>query len=100
MKRPRPSLVSVIVPTFDAIATIGHQLDALAAHFADGASYPGWVEVSWSKPTGVGLEAIIEELKALKLTIRNVPQESDAAGSACFFTGEDAVERILIGRAY
>ncbi len=73
---------------------------ALAAHFADGASYPGWVEVSWSKQTGAGLEAIIEELKTLKLTMRNVPQDSDAAGSACFFTGEDAVERILIGRAY
>lgn len=74
--------------------------DALAAHFADGGSYPGWVEVSWSKPTGAGLQAIIEELKALKLTMRNVPQGSDAAGSQCFFTGEDAVERILIGRAY
>lgn len=37
MKRPRPSLVSVIVPTFDAIATIGHQLDALAAQDYDGA---------------------------------------------------------------
>ncbi|TXC69137.1 proline--tRNA ligase [Sphingorhabdus soli] len=73
---------------------------ALAAHFADAAAYPGWVEVSWSKPTGAGLEAIIEELKALKLTMRNVPQGSDAAGSTCFFTGEAAVERILIGRAY
>jgi prolyl-tRNA synthetase len=39
-------------------------------------------------------------LKALKLTIRNTPLDAAAADGACVFTGEPAVERILIGRSY
>jgi len=62
--------------------------------------YPGWVEVQWCKPTGDELEAITEELKEQKLTMRNVPMDAAAADGTCFFTGAPAVERILIGRSY
>jgi prolyl-tRNA synthetase len=75
-------------------------MDQVAAHFADSQTYPGWVEVQWSKPTGAALEAVTEQLKALKLTIRNVPRGSAAADGACIFTGAPAVERILVARAY
>ena len=61
---------------------------------------PGWVEVQWSKPTGSALDAIVERVKADKLTMRNVPLDATPATGTCLFTGEPAVERILIGRAY
>ena len=76
------------------------------AHFAEARKNPGWVDVRWSKPTGEGLDAVVERLKALKLTIRNAPLgqthqgEGSADAGACVFTGEPAVERILVGRAY
>jgi len=72
----------------------------VAAHFENGGKYPGWVEVEWSKPTGDVLEKVVEKLKALKLTIRNVPRGGDAASGTCIFTGVPATERILIARAY
>jgi hypothetical protein len=72
----------------------------VADHFDKGGKYPGWVEVEWAKPTGAALDAVVEKLKALKLTIRNVPRGGDAATGACIFTGEPAVERILVARAY
>ena len=61
---------------------------------------PGWVEVQWSKPTGGALEKVVEQLKALKLTIRNVPIGSAPPDGACIFTGEPAIERVLVARAY
>jgi prolyl-tRNA synthetase len=61
---------------------------------------PGWVEVNWSKPTGAELDKVVERLKALKLTFRNVPKDAAAAEGACIFTGAPAVERILVARAY
>ena len=74
---------------------------AVETHFAEGVRNPGWVDVAWSRPTGAALDAIVERLKALKLTIRNAPmgQSRDASG-ACIFTGEAAVERVLVGRSY
>ncbi|MFV0643486.1 MAG: proline--tRNA ligase [Sphingomonadaceae bacterium] len=72
----------------------------LKAHFNADARYPGWAEVQWSKPTGAALEAVVNQLKELKLTIRNVPIESGPANGKCLFTGEPAVERITIARAY
>ncbi|MBV7260008.1 proline--tRNA ligase [Erythrobacter crassostreae] len=62
--------------------------------------YPGWIEVQWSKPSGAVLEKVVEQLKEEKLTIRNVPRDGDDADGTCIFTGEPAVERILIARAY
>jgi prolyl-tRNA synthetase len=73
---------------------------AVVDHFENGGKYPGWVEVEWSKPTGAALDAVVEKLKAVKLTIRNVPRGSEPATGACIFTGAPAVERILIARAY
>jgi prolyl-tRNA synthetase len=73
---------------------------AVEAHFAEGVKNPGWVEVSWSKPTGAALDAVVERLKALKLTIRNAPSDAGAAEGVCVFTGEPAVERVLLARAY
>jgi prolyl-tRNA synthetase len=68
--------------------------------FAESVKNPGWVEVQWSKPTGAALEAVGERLKALKLTIRNAPMDAAAVDGACLFTGEPAVERVLVGRSY
>ncbi len=68
--------------------------------FRKGGKYPGWVEVQWSKPSGAALENVVERLKDEKLTFRNVPRDAEAAGGVCVFTGEPAVERILVARAY
>ncbi len=72
----------------------------LEAFFAADQRYPGWVEVMWSKPSGAALEAVVAKLKTLKLTIRNTPMGGDAASGTCLFTGEPAVERIFVARAY
>ena len=69
-------------------------------HFAAGEKFPGWVEVQWSKPTGAELDKVVERLKALKLTIRNVPLGSPTVDGACIFTGAPATERILLAKAY
>ena len=81
--------------------------DALAEYFGpaseddDAASaFKGWVRVAWSRPDGEGLEAVETRLKALKLTLRNVPMDQPAALAPCIFTGEPGVEEILIARAY
>jgi prolyl-tRNA synthetase len=70
------------------------------AMFAD-ADRPGWADVRWSKPTGAALDKVVERLKALKLTIRNAPiGQSGEDHGPCIFTGDPAVERVLIGRSY
>ena len=84
-------------PTGPQFAT---PLEALAEHFAEGNRYPGWVECGWSRPTGAALEAVVETLKAMKLTIRNTPLGAAVPGGACVFTGEAAVETIYVARAY
>ena len=75
-------------------------LDEVAAFYDGSRKFPGWIEVQWSKPTGAVLEKVVETLKEHKLTIRNVPRDAAPADDKCIFTGEAAVERILIGRAY
>ena len=72
----------------------------IEATFAEDKVNPGWADVRWSKPTGAALDAVGERLKALKLTIRNAPVDQGDVDGACIFTGEPAVERVLIGRAY
>ncbi|MBN8829268.1 MAG: proline--tRNA ligase [Sphingomonadales bacterium] len=61
---------------------------------------PGWVEVEWAKPTGAALDAVEEWLKGEKLTLRNTPLDAAPATGTCVFTGEKAVERVIVGRAY
>lgn len=68
--------------------------------FDEGNRYPGWVEVNWARPTGAELDSVVERLKGLKLTMRNVPSGAAPAEGACLFTGKPAVERILVARAY
>jgi len=74
--------------------------DGLVAFFEKGGKVPGWLEVNWSKPSGAELDAVGEKIKALKLTLRNVPLDAAAASGACIFTGKPAVERVLVGRSY
>lgn len=71
---------------------------ALKGYFAK--ERPGWIEVQWSRPTGAALEKIADMLKGEKLTLRNVPLDAAPADGACIFSGEKAVERVLVGRAY
>lgn len=75
-------------------------LAALTAFFSEDQRYPGWVEVNWSRPTGAELDAVVAQLKALKLTIRNTPLRGEPAEGTCPFTGKPAVERIYVARAY
>ena len=74
--------------------------DELSEFFAESKRYPGWAEVQWSRPSGKDLDQVIERLKSLKLTFRNVPIDAPAADGTCLFTGQPAVERILVARAY
>ena len=79
---------------------IARDVTDLATHYKADDKVVGWVEVQWSRPTGAGLTKVVDQLKALKLTMRNVPMDAAAADGLCLFTGEKAVERILIGRTY
>ncbi len=82
-------------------ANIRRDVTDLVAHFAgDETGFAGWVEVQWAKPSGAALNKIVDQLKALKLTMRNSPLNAAPADGPCFFTSEPAVERILIGRTY
>ncbi|MFM9937779.1 MAG: aminoacyl--tRNA ligase-related protein, partial [Novosphingobium sp.] len=84
-------------------AQIVRDIDSLAgleAYFAEDKAFPGWVELGWSRPTGAALDKVVEQLKALKLTIRNTPMDAATASGTCLFTGEPVVERILVARAY
>jgi prolyl-tRNA synthetase len=73
----------------------------LEAHFTGGEDdVVGWVSCGWSRPTGAALEDVVKRLKALKLTARNTPVDGVPPTGACVFTGDAAVETILIGRTY
>lgn len=64
-------------------------------------NHVGWAEVNWSKPSGDILNKVIERLKAMKLTIRNAPiNQVRDPHALCIFTGELAIEQVLIGRSY
>ncbi|NJS13723.1 MAG: proline--tRNA ligase [Sphingopyxis sp.] len=81
-------------------SNIARNVVDIAAHFGNDDKFIGWAEVQWSRPTGPALDKVVEQLKALKLTMRNVPVDAAPADGTCIFTGEPAVERILVGRAY
>jgi prolyl-tRNA synthetase len=71
------------------------------AYFAgDENSVKGWSIVDWSRPTGAALADVVGRLKALKLTMRNTPLHGEGPSGPCVFTGDAAVEKILIGRTY
>ncbi|MCB2063558.1 MAG: proline--tRNA ligase [Novosphingobium sp.] len=75
-------------------------LEVLRAFYSDDARYPGWVETQWCRPSGAELDQVVETLKSMKLTLRNVPMDSEPANGECLFTGKPAVERIYVARAY
>ena len=80
---------------------IARDVNDLAAHFKGSEDkFVGWVEVQWARPTGAVLDGIVKQLKALKITMRNTPMGDVPVEGLCFFTGEKAVERVLIGRTY
>ena len=67
----------------------------------EAAEFKGWVKASWARPAGAALEAVEQRLKQLKLSIRNAPLgQSTSNLGKCIFTGEKAVQEILIARAY
>jgi prolyl-tRNA synthetase len=67
----------------------------------DTAEFRGWLRVPWSQPSGAALDRVDERLKKLKLTIRNAPLgQSEAPLGKCIFTGEPAVQEILVAHAY
>ena len=80
--------------------------DDLASYFGpaaaddEGGAFKGWAKVAWSRPEGAQLDAIADRLKALKLTIRNTPQNGVPPSGTCLFTGDAAKEFVLIARAY
>lgn len=66
----------------------------------DEGEFKGWARVSWSRPSGRELERAGDQLKALKLTIRNAPLQQPSRFGPCIFSGAPGVEQILIARAY
>ncbi len=81
--------------TFEAIAEYFG-----AASEDDNSGFKGWVRAPWARPDGAELEQIDARLKGLKLSLRNVPQGQTRPAGRCVFTGREAVEDILIARAY
>ena len=74
---------------------------AVEAYFAGSEdAVKGWARVAWSRPSGAVLEDVVKRLKGLKLTMRNTPLGGGVPEGACVFTGDPAVETILIGRTY
>ncbi len=61
-------------------ANIARDITDLKAHFAGDDKFVGWAEVQWSRPTGAVLDGIVEQLKALKLTMRNTPLDAAPSG--------------------
>jgi prolyl-tRNA synthetase len=79
----------------------------LAAHFGPAAededaneAFKGWVRCAWARPTGEALDAVEQQLKSLRLTIRNAPLAQPKTLGPCIFTGQPGVEEILVARAY
>ncbi len=85
----------------DAAISVVSSWAELEAHFKGGEDdVQGWVSTAWSRPTGAALDDVVKRLKALKLTVRNTPMGDIAPTGKCLFTGDAAVERILVGRTY
>ncbi len=82
-------------------SNIARDVTDLSAHFKGSEDkVVGWAEVQWARPSGAALDKIVKQMKDLKLTMRNAPMDAAPADGLCFFTGEKAVERVLVGRTY
>jgi len=104
-----PALLAEIQATLHAEATARRDAAItpvstwaeLEAHFTGSEDdVVGWVAAPWSRPTAAGLADAVKRLKGLKLTVRNTPMSGGAPAGACVFTGDAAVETILVGRTY
>jgi prolyl-tRNA synthetase len=96
----------------DNIRTDIVSFEALAEHFktADGGSadedsanaeFRGWARVAWARPQGAALAKVEQQLKGLKLTVRNAPlAQEPITDQRCVFSGEPAREFVLVGRSY
>ena len=85
---------------------------ALAAYFGQAANpdgdedaavseFRGWAKVPWARPEGAALAKVEQQLKGLKLTVRNAPLAQDPiTDQRCIFSGEPAREFVLVGRSY
>jgi prolyl-tRNA synthetase len=75
---------------------------ALGAYFTSGdEDFRGWARVPWSRPEGAALAKVEQQLKSLKLTVRNAPLDQDPlTDQRCVFSGEPAREFVLVGRSY
>jgi prolyl-tRNA synthetase len=76
--------------------------EALAAYFNSGEEdFRGWARLAWARPEGAALTRVEQQLKSLKLTVRNAPLAQDPiTDQRCVFSGEPAREFVLVGRAY
>ena len=85
-----------------SIRTDISSFEALAAYFKSGdEDFRGWALVAWARPDGEALAKVEQQLKSLKLTVRNAPLEQQpVADLRCIFSGLPAREFVLVGRAY
>ncbi|HEY6454569.1 MAG TPA: aminoacyl--tRNA ligase-related protein [Steroidobacteraceae bacterium] len=95
----------------DNIRTDIVSFEALAEHFkttagsADedtaNADFRGWARVAWARPQGAALARVEQQLKDLKITVRNAPLAQEPIGDRrCVFSAEPAREFVLVGRSY
>ena len=71
--RPRRGSTAISAPTSRPSTQLAEYFGAAAEDEDEGGAFKGWVRAPWSRPTGAALDAVDARLKALKLTIRNVP---------------------------
>jgi prolyl-tRNA synthetase len=90
------------ITTFEGLAAYfkassGQDADESAGN----ADFRGWAKVAWARPEGSQLAKVEQQLKSLRLTVRNAPLvQEPLADRRCVFSGEAAREYVLVGRSY
>ena len=86
---------------FESLAAHFRSADDLADEDGSGAGFRGWAKVAWARPHGAALAKVEQQLKSLKLTVRNAPlAQEPITDQRCVFSGEPAREFVLVGRSY
>ncbi|GGE42574.1 proline--tRNA ligase [Marinicauda pacifica] len=78
-----------------------HQVESfedMVALFKSGE--PAFAKLAWSRPTGEALETVIKRLKDHQLTVRVAPFDQGEVRGKCVFTGDQAVENIIVAKSY
>jgi prolyl-tRNA synthetase len=79
----------------------GQQSSQDAEETSGKADFRGWARVAWARPQGAALAKVEQQLKSLKLTVRNAPlAQSPTTDQRCVFSAEPACEYVLVGRSY